>query len=257
MITCIIEKQIARITLARPEVANALSGEMLRQFAAALHTVRTSAARVLCISGAGKHFCAGADVTWMRESAQASAEENQREAESLAQLLLDLHTLPQPSVAVVQGACYGGGIGLAAAADVCIAAADAKFCFSEVRLGIIPAAISPYAVAALGERQARRYFLDGTVFDARRAQQLGLVNEVVAANKLADAATAQMAHLCSGGAQAQQAIKELLVSLRQRRVDSMLAQETAARLAACRAGEEAREGIAAFLHKRPPAWRRK
>ena len=255
MIKYSTDRHIARITLARPEAANALSGEMLRQFADALRAVRDSAARALCISGEGRHFCAGADVGWMRDSAQQSAEENREEAAVLADLLLQLHTLPQPSVAVVQGACVGGGVGLAAAADICLAADDAKFRFSEVRLGLIPATISPYVVAAIGARAARRYFLDGANFDGARARQLGLVHEVCAEKDLPALAEQMLADLCQGGAQAQRQIKTLLANLRQRNIDGALAQETAEHLATCRAGEEAREGIAAFLEKRAPRWR--
>lgn len=253
-----IEGDIARLTLARPSAANALSGDMLRQITAALREVRASAARVLCISGEGKHFCAGADIEWMRASADPasnSEEDNRREADILAALLHDLHTLPQVTVAVLHGACYGGGAGLAAAADICLAADTTRFCFSEVRLGLIPATISPYITAAMGERQARRYFLDGAVFSAATAQRLGLVHEIAAADDLASATESQLAQILQGGADAQRRIKELLVQIRHRPIDRALIAYTAQALADCRAGEEAKEGIAAFLQKRAPHWR--
>lgn len=249
------QQSIAHITLARPQVLNALSGDMMRQLAAVLREVSASPARVICLRGSGKHFCGGADLEWMRQCAAGGAAVNQREAQVLADLLYQLHTLPQPTVAVIHGACYGGGGGLAAAADICIAADSARFCFSEVKLGLIPATISPYVIAAIGERAARRYFLDGSVFSAATAQQLGLVHTLVAVAELDGAVDAQLAQLLQGGAEAQRLIKTLLLRSRGRALEPALLADTAAWLAECRAGAEAQEGVAAFLDKREPNWR--
>lgn len=244
---------VAEIVLARPEAANAISGEMLPALSTVICQARESAAHIVCLRALGKHFCAGADAAWMRDSAAQSADENRRQALLLAHVLRDFKNLPQPTLALVQGACYGGGIGLAAAADICLAADNARFCFAEVKLGLIPATISPYIIAAIGARQARRYFLDAAVFSAAEAQHLGLVHEVVGADALATATAAAIARLQTGGRTAQGMVKSLLAEL-ENDAAAATPENTADWLARSRATEEAREGLAAFLEKRSPRW---
>ena len=250
MIKLSLQNTVARVTLARAEAANALSGDMLRQFADIVRDIKQSEARVMCIAAEGKHFCAGADVNWMRESVRADSDAPL----ALAQLLYDIHCLPMPVLSLVHGACYGGGAGLAAVSDICIAGHNARFCFSEVKLGLIPATISPYVVAAIGERQARRYFLDGSVFSADTARQIGLAHQLADNDALPAAGEEEIKQLLIGGKTAQYLIKTLLKDIQQP-LGPALAEMTAQRLIACRETEEAQEGIRAFLEKRPPKWR--
>ena len=245
---------VAALTLARAEAANALSGTMLRELLNGARAARESTARVVCLRGTGRNFCAGADIEWMRDCGKLSDAENTREARLFADILHELYSLPQPLLVVARGACYGGGAGLAAVADCCIAADSARFCFSETRLGLIPATIAPYVIRAIGERQARRYFLSAATFDAAQARRLGLAHATVADDDLEQAAEDEIARLLRGGANAQRAVKVLTDDIRGRAIDGELGAVTAAHLARVRAGDEAQEGVAAFLEKRKPAW---
>lgn len=170
---------IAEIVLNRPDVNNAMDEKLIQLFTDILIKLECDdSVRVICLKGAGKHFCAGADLHWMGRSMHFTREENIQDAEKLGFLLEKLHNSVKPTVAIVHGATYGGGVGLVAACDIAIASPDAKFCFPEVKLGLVPALISPYVISAIGERQARRYFLSGEVFDATRAKDIGLIHEV-------------------------------------------------------------------------------
>jgi methylglutaconyl-CoA hydratase len=200
----------------------------------------------------GKSFSAGADLDWMRRMAAYSEEENLADANRLALLLQRLNFIPKPTVAAVQGAALGGGVGLVAACDIAIGAAQAVFGLTEVRIGLIPATISPYVVQAIGERAARRYFLTGERFDAATARELGLLHEV--AEDLEAAVTRHVEALLLGGPEALAATKKLIRRVGRGPINAAMIEDTAARIARARAGGEAREGIAAFFEKRKPGW---
>ncbi len=248
---------VATIRLNRPEVHNAFDDALIADLTGVLRAVAADGSvRAVVLSAAGKSFSAGADLNWMRRMAGASIAENEADARALADLMRTLHDLAKPTVAVIQGPAYGGGVGLVAACDIAIAADSATFALSEVRLGLIPAVVSPYVVAAIGARAARRYFLTGERFGAAEALRLGLVHNVVPADRLEHTLAEIVAALRDGAPFAQAAAKRLVVDVAGRPIDAALAAETAQRIAEIRAGAEAKEGIAAFLDKRKPAWRR-
>ena len=239
---------IARITLNRPKRANSLDREFADALMAALdHLAAEPKARVLVLLGNGRSFCSGIDLNWMKEGGTASYEQNYADALKLAKILHRLHTLPIPTLAAVAGHAIGFGVGLVAACDVAVAAETAVFRFSEVRLGIIPAVISPYVLAAMGVRASRRYFLNGESFPAVEAGRLGHLHGVC---KLEDfgAITAQMvAELLAGKKPAQTAIKSLLDDVGSPRIDEALIEDTARRLAQIRATSEAQAALSDFL----------
>ena len=246
---------VARLTLDRPEVHNAFDEVLITELNEALWALgQDPAVRVVVLAAAGKSFSAGADLGWMQRMASYSYAENLRDAEDLASLMASLNTLSKPTLALVQGAAIGGGVGLVACCDIVVASETASFCLSEVKLGLIPAVISPYVVAKIGESAARRYFLTAERFSAERARALGLVHEVVPAEELESTGSKIIEALAAGGAQSQSAAKDLIRAVVGRPIDEALIEETAARIAQVRAGEEAREGIGAFLNKRKPRW---
>jgi len=206
------------------------------------------------LAGRGKSFSAGADLNWMRRAADASVEENLQDARKLAGMLRTLAEMGKPTIARVHGAALGGGMGLASACDICLAGTGAVFATSEVKFGIIPSAISPYVLRAIGARQATRYFQSAERISAARALELGLAHEVAAPDaldaKLAEIVTA----LLQGGPKSQAASKDLIRAVADRPIDDALVEDTARRIATLRATPEAREGLAAFLDKRPAAW---
>lgn len=246
---------VATVTLDRPALHNAFDDALIAALTEALRSLgRDEAVRVVVLAARGKSFSAGADLDWMRRTAGYSREENLRDAEALAALMRTLDGLPRPTVAVVQGPAYGGGVGLVACCDVAVASTAATFCLSEVRLGLAPAVISPYVVAAIGPRAARRYALTAERFDAAEARRLGLVHEAVAPEALEAAAGRIVAALLAGGPRAVAAAKSLLARVARAPLDDGLVAETAERIAALRASEEGREGLSAFLEKRTPGW---
>ena len=247
---------VARLTLNRPEVHNAFNDALIAEMASALDALeRDTQVRAVILSGNGKSFSAGADLNWMRAMAGYSHAENLRDAEALGDLMHRLDSLKKPTIALVQGPAFGGGVGLVACCDIAIAAQRASFCLSEVKLGLIPAVISPYVVAAMGPRAARRYFLTAERFSAEKAMALGLVHEVVADDGLDAAAESLIAELLSAGPIAVQEAKDLIAAVAFRPPDAVLRQDTAERIARIRASDEGREGLTAFLEKRPPNWR--
>lgn len=251
------EGPIARLTLARAERHNAFDDRLIAALIEALAGIAADPqARVLIIAAEGRSFSAGADLDWMRRMAEADEAANLRDARQLARLLESLARLPIPTVALVQGAAYGGGVGLVAACDFAIASPAANFALSEVKLGLIPAVISPYIVAAIGPRAAKRLFLSAERIDAAEALRLGLITEIVAADRLRERGEALAAELLANAPEAMAAVKDLLREVASRPLDAALIEETAKRIARQRAGAEAREGIAAFLEKRKPDWRR-
>ena len=210
--------------------------------------------RAVVLTGAGSSFSAGADLNWMRRTTTYGEAENLRDANALAALMKALYELPQPTVARVNGAALGGGTGLVACCDVVVASESALFGTTEVRLGIIPAVIGPYVIAAIGTRQARRLMLTGERITAEHAARIGLVHEVVAADQLDTAVETILSHLLKGGPHAIAAAKRLVRDLAGRPIDQELIDDTARRIAALRATPEAREGLGAFLEKRKPGW---
>jgi methylglutaconyl-CoA hydratase len=250
------KRGVARITLTRAEVHNAFNEAVIAELTAALDGVgQDPRVRVVVLAAQGHSFSAGADLNWMKAMAGYSRAENVEDARRLARLMHTLNSLPQPTVALVQGAAYGGGVGLVACCDIVIAVEEAKFCLSEVKLGLIPAVISPYVVAAIGEAAARRYFLTAEAFSAWEAQRLGLVHEVVDRGALEARGRQIVETLMQGGPEAQRAAKDLIFAVSGRRIDEGLIEETAGRIANLRASDEGREGVAAFLEKRRPNWR--
>ena len=247
----------AWLTLNRPRVHNAFDDGMIADLTDILRQTETDpAVRAVIITGAGKSFSAGADLAWMRRMAEYSEEENIRDINALETLFNVLYRLGKPTIALVNGAAMGGGAGLVAACDIAVAADDAVFAFTEVRLGLIPSVISPYVIAAMGSRPARRYFLTGEKFSAADALRLGLVGAVVPRNGLRDTAAALLKHLAANGPQAMKEAKELIAAVAGRPIDDALIADTARRIARVRASKEGKEGIAAFFDKRRPRWSR-
>jgi methylglutaconyl-CoA hydratase len=244
------------IRLARAERHNAFDDVLIADLTAAFEQAAADpAVRVVVLASSGQSFSAGADLAWMKRMATYSEEENYRDASALARLLQVIDGCPKPVVALVQGPAYGGGVGLIAACDIAIAADGATFALTEVKLGLIPAVISPYVIAAIGQRASRRYFLSAERFSAVEAHRLGLVHEVVPPGDLAAAGERVLAALIECGPSAQTAAKELIRAVAYRVADDEVAASTAQRIAAIRASAEGREGIAAFLEKRKPCWR--
>ncbi len=246
---------IATITLNQADRHNAFDDAMIAELNQALDTINEdNNVRLLVLRAAGKSFSAGADLNWMRRMAEYGLEQNHDDAMQLARLMKTLNGLSKPVIGLVQGASFGGGVGLVACCDIAIASVQAKFCLSEVRLGLIPAVISPYVIAAMGERACRRYFMTAERFDASEAIRLGLVHQVVADDELEPALQHMIESLLSGGPAAQAAAKDLIQSVSRREINSELIEDTANRIARIRASEEGREGLNAFLQKRKPDW---
>ncbi len=246
------------IALNRPDIHNAFDDQLIAELTQILEAAGTdNTIRVIVLTGTGKSFSAGADLNWMRRMATFTEEENYHDAMALGELMLTLNRLPKPTIARVNGAAYGGGVGLIACCDIAIAVNDAQFALSEVKLGLIPAVISPYVVAAIGEKNARRYFLTGERFSAADALHLGLLNASVAPNELDQAVQAMIDLLISAGPVAQTEAKDLIASVSQRPPTDSVVADTAERIAHVRISPEGQEGLAAFLEKRAPYWIKK
>jgi len=256
LLESIDERGLATLTLNRPERHNAFDGELVAHLSDALRRLDAQEdVRIVLIRGEGHSFSAGADVDWLKRMSAASFDENLADANALAELMHRLDRLSKPTIAFVHGAAYGGGVGLAACCDIVIATERASFCLSEAKLGIIPAVIGPFVIRAIGARQARRYFLTAEVIFAQAARDIGLVHEAAseeAAPALCEKVVAALLR-CAPGAQAE--AKSLVSQCEGRAIDDDLARETARRIAARRASLEGREGLKAFLEKRPPSWK--
>jgi methylglutaconyl-CoA hydratase len=247
---------VATLTLNRPDRHNAFDDALIAELTETLERLSgRSDVRILVLASAGRSFSAGADLDWMRRMATYSEEDNVKDATALANMLHTLDRFPKPTIAIVQGPAYGGGVGLAACCDTVIASERATFCLSEVKLGLTPATISPYVINAIGARWARRYFVTAETFSAARAQAIGLVHEVVAESALEETKEALIEALLQGAPGAQADAKDLVFLAEGRPVDAVLGRETGRRIAARRASPEGREGLTAFLNKRAPAWR--
>ena len=246
---------IARLRLHRPELHNAFDADLIAALTQALERLAgDDGVRVVVLEGAGASFSAGADLNWMRGMAAASEQENRDDALALAHLMRTLDELPKPTIARVHGAAFGGGVGLVACCDIAIAAEQAKFGLTESRLGLLPAVISPYVIAAIGSRQARRYFATAEIFDAAQAQRIGLLHEVVVADALDAAVERQIALLLKAGPIASAQAKALVRSVAARSGRDAIDAANADLIAKLRVSAEGQEGLAAFLDKRPPAW---
>jgi methylglutaconyl-CoA hydratase len=248
---------IATVTLNRPDVHNAFDEVMIAQLTDAFKKLGADAAvRAVVVQAEGKSFSAGGDLNWMRRAAGYGYAENVADAQKLGDMLHSLAHMPKLTVAKVQGAAYGGGVGLVAACDVAVAHKDAKFCLSEVRLGLIPAVISPYVAAAMGTRHARRYFMTAEVFTAKEAQRINLVHELATSEKnLTDKVDGVLKAVLGNAPGAVAEAKVLVDTVTNRRkVDKDMVLETATIIAQRRATPEAKEGIGAFLDKRKPNW---
>jgi methylglutaconyl-CoA hydratase len=250
------EAGAATLTMNRPDRKNAFGPDLISALSDAFETVQgAEGVRVVFLRGAGGMFSAGADLEWMRESALLTESDNREDAMALATMLKRLWDMPALTVALIEGGAFGGGAGLAAACDLAVAVKDARFSFSEVRLGLVPAVISPYVAAAVGPRAARALFATARVFDAEEARRLGLVSEVVADAAGLEAVQARIARealACAPGAVAD--AKRLVGEVFGREIDHGLMELTARRIAAARVSEEGQEGVRAFLEKRKPAW---
>lgn len=246
---------VAQVTMAREAVFNAFDEAMIGELDAAFTQLEADdSVRVIVLAGAGKHFSAGADLQWMQRASTASIEWNLDDARRFAAMLARIEACAKPTVARVQGAALGGGVGLACACDIAIAADDASFSVSEAKFGILPAVIGPYVVNAVGKRQAKRLALSTERIRAGEAMAIGLVQQVVAREQLDSAVDAAIQNLLAGGPAAQREIKQLFAQLEVGPITPAVRELTAATIARVRGTDEAREGFAAFLAKRPANW---
>jgi len=250
-----VADKVATVTLNRPDLRNAFNEEAIAELARVFDELgRNDAVRAIVLAANGPSFCAGADLNWMKKMAGYSHDENHADAMRLAEMLRTIYLCPKPTVARVQGDCYAGGMGLVAACDIVVASDTAGFCLSEVKLGLIPATISPYVIKAMGEQAARRYFLTAERFDAAEAQRIGVAHAVVAPEALDATVAGIVKALVNNSPHAVRQAKTLVREIVGQPVDDALLRDTAGRIAAIRASTEGREGVASFLEKRKPTW---
>lgn len=247
---------VLRVTLDRPEKHNAFDDNIIARLTEAMALPASlKGVRAIVLDARGKHFSAGADLDWMRRMADMDWQQNRDDAIRLANLMDAIDRAPCPVICCVQGAAYGGALGLICAADIALSTPDARFCLSEARLGILPAVISPYVVRAIGARQARRYFMTAEVFGASQARELGVVHEIVDPEQLPERLEQLVSNIqaCAPGAQRES--RDLIDRVSHQPADASLRTWTAELIARLRTGEEGREGLDAFLQKRPAAWK--
>jgi len=246
----------ATLWLNRPEKNNAFNAQMIRELIIALDQVQRDASlRFLLLRGRGRHFSAGADLAWMQESANLDYSTNLGDAKELSELMYNLARLKIPALAIVQGAAYGGALGLISCCDMAIGSEDAQFCLSEVKIGLAPAVISPFVVQAIGERHARRYALTAERFGGRRAREIGLLAEAYPADEMASRVEEWIANLLLNSPQAMCVSKELLREVGDGEPSTALRRYCENAIARIRVSPEGQEGLRAFLQKREPAWR--
>ena len=255
LIATIDTRGVARLTMNRPEVRNAFNEELIHQICDAMGRFNNDPnVRVVVLTGAGNAFSAGADLNMMKRVAGYSAAENKDDARRLAHMLQSIYHSPKPTIALVNGPAMGGGLGLIAACDIAVGAEEAFFALSEVRVGLIPAVISPFVVQAMGVRQARRYFLTGERFDSKTAEDMGLLHMRAPASALGDALEGVVENLLVGAPEAQGEAKQLIRTVKYQYITEGVLNETAERIARRRASPEGKEGVTAFLEKRKPGW---
>ena len=255
-LTIAVQDRIARITLTRPEVRNAFNDAVIQELKAAFETVGArDDVRAVVLAAEGPAFCAGADLNWMRRMADYTRDENVADAGQLAAMLKAIYECPKPTMAAVQGDVFAGGMGLVAACDMAVSVDSATYCLSEVKLGLIPATISPYVIRAMGARAAHRYFLTAERFNAQEAHRIGFVHELVNGPEALSAKVDELAQaLCNASPAAVRACKRLVLDVAEREINASLIAATVEGIADIRASEEGREGVQSFLQKRKPAW---
>jgi len=251
-----IDNGVAKLILNRPDVHNAFDDALIEDIIAALSNVSNdNSVRAVIVTSTGKHFSAGADLNWMKRMATLSEEENRNDAQRLAELMHALNNLNKPTIALVDGAAYGGAVGLIACCDMAIATQRSRFCLSEVKIGLSPAVISPFVVAAMGERQARRYFLTAEVFDAQQAEKFELLHEVVEdKDALQESSEKLVSALLSNSPQAMDKTKQLIKQVSRGDIDQDMRDYTVNLIASIRVSKEGQEGLGSFLEKRKPSW---
>lgn len=249
------EGHVATVTLNRPEVRNAFNETTIAELTQVFRELSANdSVRAVVLAANGPAFCAGADLNWMKKMAGYTHDENRADAAQLAEMLRTIYLCPKPVVAKIQGDCYAGGMGLAAACDILLAADTVHFCLSEVRLGLIPATISPYVIKAMGENAARRYFLTAERFSAQEAHRIGFVHEAVAADALDTAVADMVKALVGNSPNAVKEAKRLVQNVAGRELSDALIADTAERIADIRSSDEGKEGVRSFLEKRKPNW---
>lgn len=254
-VTTQITDRVAQITLDNPDKRNAFDDTIIASLTEAFEKAgNDDSVRIVVLQATGKHFSAGADLNWMRAMGKLDAQQNRDDALKLARLMQAIDQCPKPVIARVQGAAFGGALGLICAADMAVAADNARFCLSEVKLGIVPAVISPYVVRAMGARQANRYFMTAEVIPASKAVALGLAHEVVPESELDEAVSNLITALLSAGPRAQIEARNLIARVSDGPIDQSMLNDTANLIARLRTGEEGQEGLSAFLEKRTANW---
>ena len=255
VITQIDSRGVAQVTLNNPDKHNAFDDQMIIQLTNAFNALAANAnVRIMLLKSEGKSFSAGADLEWMKRMASYSYQQNLNDARALAAMLKALHQMPIPTIARVQGAAFGGAIGLISCCDIALASSNASFALSEVKIGLVPSTISPYVIAAIGERHAKRYFMTAERFDANTALQISLVHEAVEEQFLDDKVEQLITAILSNGPEAVVAAKQLVFAVSGKAIDSSLIEHTCEVIAGIRVSAQGQEGLSAFLDKRKPHW---
>ena len=255
VITQIDSQGIAQVTLNNPDKHNAFDDQMIIELTNAFNALAANAnVRIMLLKSEGKSFSAGADLEWMKRMASYSYQQNLNDARALAAMLKALHQMPIPTIARVQGAAFGGAIGLISCCDIALASSNASFALSEVKIGLVPSTISPYVIAAIGERHAKRYFMTAERFDTNTALQISLVHEAVEEQFLDDKVEQLITAILSNGPEAVVAAKQLVFAVSGKAIDSSLIEHTCEVIAGIRVSAQGQEGLSAFLDKRKPHW---
>jgi methylglutaconyl-CoA hydratase len=251
------DRGVATVTLNRPHIHNAFDDTVIDELIKAFESIhQDNNVRVMVLAANGKSFCAGADLKWMKQMASYSYDQNKQDASQLAKLFSSLYNLNKPTIAKVQGAVYGGGVGLVACCDIAIGSKLSKFCLSEVKLGLVPATISPYVIEAIGPRLAKRYFMTAEVMSSRRARRIGLLSEAVSEEELDSSVENIILPLLNNGPKSVATAKNLVNKISRRAIDDQLIDETSDLIASVRVSQEGQEGLTAFLEKRTPNWKK-
>ena len=254
-LTLTVNAGVATVTLTQPEIRNAFSDEVIQEITEAFRVAgERPDVRAIVLAAEGTAFCAGANLNWMRRMADYDRAENLQDAGALAEMLRTIYHCPKPTIARVQGDVYAGGMGLVAACDMAVAAENAGFCLSEVKIGLVPGTIAPYVLRAMGARAGHRYFLTGERFDAAEALRIGFVHQVVGIDQLDDAVDGLLKALLAAGPDAVRSCKKLVLDVAEREINAQLIASTVEVIADIRASDEGKEGVQAFLSKRKPSW---
>ena len=255
LITSIDSRGVAKVIINRPDVHNAFNDALISEITTAFNDLGSNPeVRVIVLASNGKNFCAGADLNWMKSMADYDYQQNFADSQNLAAMFKAINTVNKPTIARIQGSAFGGGVGLAACCDMVVATKLSRFCLSEVKLGLIPATISPYVIAAMGARSARHLFLTAEMFSARRARRLGLVTEVVGEDSLDEEVEKLINSLLKNGPNAIATAKALVLDYENQPLNDQLIEDSCKRIAEIRVSDEGQEGLGAFLQKRKPNW---